>query len=301
MPPETVSAALLDLRRRFAAAGIETAALDARVLTLHALALDHAALIADPDRAVSTAGAAALEAAGLRRIAGETVSRIIGFREFHGRRFTVNGDTLDPRPDTEVLVEAAVGLLRARPPARILDLGTGSGCLAVTLLLAFPEATAVASDLSRAALDVAQTNASAHGVSHRLGLVRSDWWENIEGRFDLIVSNPPYIATSAIAGLAPEVRHGDPLIALDGGPDGLAAYRAIAAGAGAHLAPDGLVLVEIGDGQASDVTNIFAEEALLPPARRAAPFSDLAGRDRVLAFAAGPSAGGTAAAKKQLE
>jgi release factor glutamine methyltransferase len=301
MPPDTVAAALARLRRRFGDAGIETAALDARVLTMHALALNHAALIADPDRALSTAGAAALEAAALRRIAGETVSRIIGFREFHGRRFTVTADTLDPRPDTETLVEAALDACRDRAPARILDLGTGTGCLAVTLLLAFPKATAVASDLSRAALDVAQTNASAHGVGHRLRLVRSDWWENIEGRFDLVVSNPPYIATPAIAGLPPEVRLGDPLIALDGGADGLAAYRGIAAGARAHLAGRGLLLVEIGEGQADDIVEVLGLAGLRPKARGQARMIDLGGRERVLAFDWPDGGEGTAAAKKQLE
>ena len=301
MSPETVSAALARLRRRFGDAGIGTAALDARVLVMHALDIDHAALVADPDRPVSTAGAAALEAMALRRIAGETVSRIIGFREFHGRRFAVTADTLDPRPDTETLVEAALDACRDRPPARILDLGTGTGCLAVTLLLAFPEATAVASDISTAALAVADANARAHGVSQRLRLVRSDWWENIGGRFDLVVSNPPYIATSAIAGLAPEVRHGDPMIALDGGVDGLAAYRGVAAGAIAHLAGRGLVLVEIGEGQAGDIVDVFALAGLRPRAGARARIADLGGRVRVLAFDRPDGGEGTAAAKKQLE
>jgi release factor glutamine methyltransferase len=301
MPPETVGSVILALRRRFAEAGIETAALDARVLAMHVLALDHVALVADPDRPVSAQEAAALDAVARRRLAGETVSRIIGRREFYGRAFRVTGDTLDPRADTEALIEAALASCRDRPPERILDLGTGTGILAVTLLLAFPAATAVACDISEAALAVAKANATAHGVGDRLQLVRSDWWAQIEGRFDLIVSNPPYIPSTAIAALAPEVRHGDPLVALDGGPDGLDAYRTLATGTAAHLAEGGVLLVEIGDRQADDIVGVFACSGFCLAGGDAGRTTDLAGRVRVLAFAAMAPGQGTARVKKQLE
>lgn len=284
MPPDTVGTALALLRRRLAAAGIETAALDARLLVMHALGLDHAALVAGPERPLSPSEAAAIEHMAQRRVARETVSRITGTREFYGRPFIVTGDTLDPRADTETLVEAAIAACRGRPPPRLLDLGTGTGVIALTLLLELPSATAVAADRSRAALAVAQRNALALGVADRLTLICSDWFAAIDGRFDLIVSNPPYIPSAAIAGLSAEVRLGDPAPALDGGPDGLAAYRAIAAGAAAHLNPGGLVLVEIGEGQDVDVERVFGVHGFRSPARGPARIADLAGRVRVLGF-----------------
>jgi release factor glutamine methyltransferase len=213
-----------------------------------------------------------------RRAAREPVSRILGRREFYGRSFLVTGDVLDPRPDTETLVEAALRLMPAS--AGILDLGTGSGAIIVTLLAERAAATGVGLDISEAALAVARANARAHGVLDRLDLRHSDWFDGITGRFDLMVANPPYIPAAEIAGLERDVRDHDPLLALAGGPDGLAAYRRIAAGAGRHLAARALLLLEIGTGQADAVTVILRAAGFEPEGR----FRDLAGHVRCLGF-----------------
>ena len=195
---------------------------------------------------------ARLRAAVAARAAGRSVAHVTGRAAFWGRDFLVTDDTLAPRPETETLVEAAL----AEPFARVLDLGTGTGCLAVTLLAERPRATGVATDLSEAALAVAARNAEAHGVAARLELRRADWWEGVEGRFDLIVSNPPYVAEEEMAGLAPEVR-AEPRMALTPGGDGLGAHRAIASGLARHLAPGGRVLLELGAGQGDAVAGLL--------------------------------------------
>lgn len=200
------------------------------------------------------------------------MAQIVGARLFWGRSFEVTPDVLDPRPETETLVAAAL----ETPFARVLDLGTGTGCTLLTLLAERPEATGMGSDLSEAALQVAARNAARHGIA--ADLVQSDWYEGIGGRFDLIVSNPPYIPVAEIAGLAPEVRDHEPRIALTDGGDGLGAYRAIAAGAAAHLAPAGRLLVEVGAGQAPSVQEIFAAAGLDCVGTR----PDLEGRARVV-------------------
>jgi release factor glutamine methyltransferase len=285
MPPEkTLAAAQATMRRRLAEAGIETAALDARLLLMHALAIDQVALISGSMRALSGEELERIEALVRRRLAGETVARIVGEREFYGRAFAVTADTLEPRPDTETLIEAAFAVCADRPPRRILDLGTGTGILVVTLLAAFPDATGVAVDLSPAALAVAMENTRRHGVAARACFLVSDWFAGIGGRFDLIVSNPPYIPEAAIGALSPEVRDGDPRLALSGGVDGLDAYRAIAGGSLLRLADEGSVLVELGQGQASDVIEIFAAAGLAVRAVPPRPINDLAGIERVLAF-----------------
>ena len=189
---------------------------------------------------------------------------------------------LDPRPDTETLIEAALAILPAGIAPTILDLGTGSGAIIVTLLAERPQARGTATDLSPTALEAAKANAARHGVGSRLELIESDWWQGVSGRFDVIVSNPPYIPKAAIAGLAPEVRDFEPWAALDGGPDGYEAYRRIADGALAHLSPKGRVLVEIGDKQEHDVTAIFEENGLVPSRQ----WRDLGGRIRCLGFTA---------------
>ncbi|MFO1089355.1 MAG: peptide chain release factor N(5)-glutamine methyltransferase [Hyphomicrobiales bacterium] len=284
MPPDApLDAVVASLRKRFAAAGLDTPALDARLLAMHALGATHADIVAGL-KAVPEAGQATLEALARRRLAGETVSRIVGEREFYGRPFRVTGDTLDPRPDTETLIEAVATLFAETPPRRLLDLGTGTGILAVTLLCVFPSATGVATDVSVRALEVAKANAVRHGVQDRLALVEANWFDGVDGMFDLIVSNPPYIATGEIAGLDREVRDGDPRLALDGGTDGLLAYRAIARGAGRHLAPGGYEALEIGSGQAAAVEAIFAAEGYIPAPGIPCPLKDLAGRDRVQVF-----------------
>ena len=260
--------------------GIETAALDARLLLQAAAGMTHADIVAWPDLVLSADVTASFWSFVERRSAFEPVSRILGSREFYGRNFRVTPDVLDPRADTETLVEAALGLARGKGPLRILDLGTGSGAIVVTLLAELPDSLAVASDLSVAALEVAKGNAEALGVADRASFVRANWFDGIDGQFDLIVSNPPYIPLGDIAGLAADVRDFDPSRALDGGPDGLEAYRRIASGARGHVAPKAHVLVEIGAGQEKVVNELFKEQGLVPEGRHL----DLAGHVRCMVF-----------------
>ena len=211
---------------------------------------------------------------------------ILGEREFWGLTFQVSPAVLVPRPDSETVIEAALALMPDRSrPWRILDLGLGSGCLLLTLLHEFTRAVGVGLEASEAALAVAQANASTLGVAGRARLLRGDWreagWpERLGGPFDLLVSNPPYIEAGTIAGLMPEVGRFEPLMALDGGPDGLAAYRLVAAGARALVAPGGRLLIEAGAGQATEISRIFAAEGFRP----ASPWQDLGGIDRVVSF-----------------
>lgn len=278
MLPETVESVLAVAGRRLAKAGCGTPQLDARLLLAAAAGLSREEMILEPQRQLDAAGQSRFEQWLERREAREPVSRILGRREFYGRTFLLAPSVLDPRPDTETLVEAALALLQ--PGARILDLGTGSGAIIVTLLAERSDVTGVAVDLSTEALAVAAANAAALGVADRLSLRAGSWFAPVSGRFDLIVSNPPYIATSAVASLDPEVCAHDPLLALDGGADGLAAYRAIAADVAGFLDPDGQLLVEIGAGQAEGVTALFRHAGLLATGRR----EDLAGHVRCLAF-----------------
>jgi len=277
---DTRRALLKQAGERLAAHGIETAALDARLLFQAASGLRHEDIVVEPDLGVSPEVAARFWLFIERRCSFEPVSRILGTREFYGRSFRLTPDVLDPRADTETLIGAALGLVKGKEQLRILDLGTGSGAIVVTLLAELPGATAVASDLSAAALAVAKGNAEALGVAGRASFVQANWFEGIDGRFDLIVSNPPYIPLSDIAGLAPDVREFDPPRALDGGPDGLEAYRRIAGGVHGKLAPQGHVVLEIGAGQQNAVNNIFKAEGFDWESRH----SDLSGHVRCLVF-----------------
>jgi release factor glutamine methyltransferase len=286
--PATVADTLVDLGRRFAAAGIASPALDARLLLIAATGLSHEALIAAPDRLLGGDEVRRLENLARRRLAREPLSRIIAEREFYGRSFTVGPASLDPRPDTETLVERALNFAATRTaPLDILDLGTGSGAILVTLLAELPVAHGIGTDVSAAALAEARLNALSHGVGERARFVRANWctdWEWAAGRrFDLIVANPPYIPSREIDGLEPEVRDHDPRLALDGGADGLDAYRAIAAGAGRLLAPGGLLALEIGAGQEHEVAALFAAHGWDAESATAI-CRDLAGHVRVLAF-----------------
>jgi release factor glutamine methyltransferase len=271
----SLRAALLAAQKALAGAGIEGAGTDARVLVAEAAGVPRDRLTLHLGDEMDAATRARLDAMLARRLAREPVARILGRRSFWGRDFTVTADVLDPRPETESLIAAA---LDGPAPARLLDLGTGSGCIAVTLLAEWPGARGVATDISDAALTVAAGNAGRHGVAARLDLVRADWFDGVTGRFDLIVSNPPYIALSEMPGLAPEVRDHDPRGALSDGADGLGAYRAIARGMAAHLAPGGRVLAETGAAQGPQITALFAQAGLAEV--RILP--DLDGRDRVV-------------------
>jgi release factor glutamine methyltransferase len=279
MPSDRLGTLLADAAARLKAAGCETPGLDARLLLQHAAGLTREDLILDPDRLAGPDAARRFRQFVDERLARKPVARILGEREFYGRAFRVTPDVLDPRPDTETLVAAALALMPE--PARILDLGTGSGAILITLLAERTASTGVAVDVSAAALAVARTNAGRHGLEDRAVFLHGSWFEPVTGHFDVIVANPPYIPAADIGGLAPDVRLYDPPLALDGGPDGFSPYRAIVAGAPGHLAPGGHVLVEIGAGQADDVERIFAASRF----RGAGRYRDLAGHVRCLAFA----------------
>jgi release factor glutamine methyltransferase len=270
--------ALAELFRR---AEIESPELDARILLGHALGLDHAGLVAADMQQLSDLTASQIERFAARRLAHEPVARILGEKEFWGLRFAVTPAVLVPRPETETVVELALSLVDRAAPLRIADLGTGSGAILLALLSELPNAQGVGTDMSAEALDVARANATKLGVRDRASFAARDFAAT-EGRFDLVVSNPPYIATGEIAALAPDVREYDPRQALDGGPDGLVAYRAIAAIAPRLLAPAGHLVVEIGAGQQAAVTELFAARGLAMRAVR----HDLSGMPRALATAA---------------
>lgn len=285
-PPRRATAATVaDARRawarKFRACGVDSPALDARILVGHALCLDHAQLAAAGARRLAVAERNAIAALARRRLAGEPIARILGRKEFWSLPLRVDAATLVPRPETETVVEAALEAVDARGarsrPLRLADLGTGCGAILLALLSELPNAFGVGCDTSAAALVVARENA------RRLGLVRArfvagDMTAALRGPFDLIVSNPPYIASADIAALAREVRDFDPPRALDGGPDGLDFYRAIAAAAPALLAPGGVLIVELGCGQAPSVAALFAAAGLAPTP----PRPDLNGVPRAL-------------------
>ncbi|MDE3029436.1 MAG: peptide chain release factor N(5)-glutamine methyltransferase, partial [Paracoccaceae bacterium] len=250
------------------------AARDVRFLLAFAMRLPPDRMTLHLSDTLTPEATARFEAALVARSVRQPVSQITGHRLFWGRPFRVTPDVLDPRPETEILIEAAL----AAPFARVLDLGTGSGAIALTLLAERPDATGLATDLSTAALAVAEANAGSLGVADRVEFRRADWFAEVAGRFDLIVSNPPYIAASEMADLAPEVLEWEPHMALSPGGDGLDAYRAIAAGAAEHLTPEGRVMVEIGPMQAADVSALFIDAGL----GRTETLRDLDGRDRVV-------------------
>lgn len=259
----TRAQALKDLRQTLSDAGFETAALDARLLLLSVLAVPPTDLITKPDIPLTEDETERLKAATRRRLDHEPVARIVGEREFWGLPFALSPETLVPRPDTETVVETALALLPDRQaPLRLVDFGTGSGCLLVALLHELPRATGLGVDLSLGALQTARGNAWKNGVGKRSLFALSHWADAIAGRFDLIVSNPPYIASPVIPTLDREVREHDPRLALDGGPDGLAPYRILLGEAERLLVPGGLLAVEIGFDQAEALRSLAAIHAL---------------------------------------
>ena len=281
MPPDQANDLLRAAKRALGAKANPTPMLDARVLLQHAAGLSREALIADPDREIPAAAVARFRAFLTRRLAGEPVSRILGYREFYGRCFKITPATLDPRPDTETLIEAALSFMPLGEACHIIDLGTGSGAIGVSLLAERPRATAVMTDISAEALAVARANADSHGVTARSSFIQGNWFAGTGDRFDLVLSNPPYIPKAILKTLTPEVQDFDPWTALDGGPDGLDPYRKIAAEAEAFLVPDGRIIVEIGAGQAPEIEGVFQARGFLPERR----WSDLSGHVRCLGFA----------------
>jgi release factor glutamine methyltransferase len=280
---QTVEAARRRLAARFKSAAIDSPELDARILVGAAIGLDLTGMIAAATRPVTAAEAARLEDFAGRRLKGEPVARILGSREFWGLPLQLSAATLVPRPDTETVVALALQMLRAGPGAdrpRIVDLGTGSGAILLALLSELPDAMGVGTDISAAALRTASANARNLGLARRAAFVACDYASALSGTFDLIVSNPPYIRSGEINDLAGEVRDHDPLGALDGGSDGLDAYRALIPQAVRLLAPGGGLALEVGHDQGADVEQLMAAAGLTLPGP---PRTDLAGIPRAVA------------------
>ncbi len=277
--PLTAARAMAAAAARLRAAGVADPARDARLLLAHAARIDAARVTLIAPEELSPEIAERYEKLVALRAIRVPVSHLVGEREFYGRRFKVGPEVLDPRPETETLIEVAL----SERFSRVLDLGTGSGCILITLLAERREATGLGVDLSEAACLQASANAILHRVELRADIRHSDWFSAVEGRFDLIVSNPPYIALDEMADLDDEVRRYEPPLALTDGGDGLGAYRRIAAGVADHLAPGGRLVVEIGPTQAAAVIALFAQAGLVDIRRVA----DLDGRDRVICARSG--------------
>jgi release factor glutamine methyltransferase len=279
----TVEAARRALAANLKDNSIESPDLDARLLIGAALDLDHTGLATQAARKIAEDEAAIIETYAQRRIAHEPVARILGRKEFWGLDLHLSRDTLVPRPDTETAVEAALDILRSESRVghalRIADIGTGSGAILLALLSELPAATGVGTDISAGALATAEMNAQRLGLASRASFIRCDYAAALSGPFDLIVSNPPYIRSADFAALDPDVRDHDPHLALDGGTDGLNAYRAIVPQAASLLAPHGILIFEVGYDQSAPVGEIMRAAGLtLPPPPRA----DLGGIHRAV-------------------
>ncbi|WP_170413963.1 peptide chain release factor N(5)-glutamine methyltransferase [Ruegeria atlantica] len=270
----TAAQAMVAATARLRAAGVADPARDARVLLAHAARIEASRVTLIAPEELSPEIAERYDQLISLRAVRVPVSHLLGEREFYGRRFRVSRDVLDPRPETEALIEAAL----SEPFDHVLDLGIGSGCILITLLAERASASGVGADLSEAACLQASANAVQHQVQSRVEILQSDWFQNIDGQFDLIVSNPPYISLSEMGDLSPEVRVHEPRMALTDEGDGLGAYRRIAAGAPDFLLPGGRLLVEIGPTQGHSVAALFESAGLT--ATRIIP--DLDGRDRVV-------------------
>lgn len=269
----TVQSALILATKKLTLAGIEGASRDARLLMAHVLQLDPSRITLVAPDPLEDDACSAFEACIARRVAREPVSHIIGRRMFYGRDFIVSSEVLDPRPETEILIAEAL----KRPFSSVLDLGVGSGAILLTLLAEQPLAKGQGSDLSNAALKVAKANADHLGLSQRARFTQSDWFDAISGTFDLIVSNPPYIALDEMPSLVPELAH-EPRIALTDEADGLVAYRILSAQARHHLAPRGRLLFEIGPTQGQAVADMLMAQGF----KGIRIVADLDGRDRVV-------------------
>ncbi|SHK55428.1 release factor glutamine methyltransferase [Bradyrhizobium lablabi] len=281
---QTIETARRSLAARFKSSGIDSAELEARMLVGAVLGLDLTAMITSANRLLSSDEATRLENFAVRRLAGEPVARILGNKEFWGLSLKLSPATLVPRPDTETVVELALEMLRtASDPnraLRIADIGTGSGAILLALLSELPDAFGVGTDISEAALRTARANAACLGLASRAYFVACDYAAALSGNFDLIVSNPPYIRTAEMVALATEVRDHDPRRALDGGADGLDAYRALIPQSVQLLAPGGALALEAGQGQSGPIEDLMTAAGLT---REGPPKADLAGIRRAVA------------------
>lgn len=261
--------------------GIENPSLEINILLSKILNIDEKNLILNFEKNLSSEQFKRFEKSLERRLNGEPISHIIGKRGFWDFEFIVNENVLDPRPDSETLIEAVLEVYKNKDERlKILDLGVGSGCLLITLLKLFPNASGVGTDISLKALDVVKKNAEKLSVQNRIKLIQSDWNKNVEEKFNIIISNPPYIPTKKIQTLQKEVRDFEPRQALDGGKDGLDCYRHLAKNVGQNLAKNGRIFLEIGKGQESDIVKIFQKNGFkLKFAKK-----DLGGIVRVLCF-----------------
>lgn len=280
----TLGEAWLVLRTAFRSAGLETADLDARLLTAKLAGVEAHQLVTGGDTALEDGVRDRLAKAAQDRLEGMPVHRILGARDFYGLTLGLSPATLEPRPDTETLIEAVLPLVRkavdAKGTCSIVDLGIGTGAIGLALLAECQKARCLGIDVSAEAVATALENASALGLAARYSAIVGDWFSGVETRFDLVVSNPPYIPTGDLALLARDVTDHDPMLALDGGPDGLDAYRVIAAQASSRIEDEGFLAVEIGIGQKQSVSALFAAQGF----EDAGVFADLGGIDRVLLF-----------------
>ncbi|MDO8605269.1 MAG: peptide chain release factor N(5)-glutamine methyltransferase [Phaeospirillum sp.] len=273
----TIAQLLHQASARLMAAGIETSRLDARLLLGEVLGLEPQAVFSKPQLEVSAPLRQRFDDLLTRRLAREPMSHLLGRRGFWTLELKVTADTLDPRPDTETVIEAVLdGLAERGRPRRVLDLGTGTGCILLALLSELGFATGLGVDKSPAALDVARHNAHSLGLAGRASFQLGDWGAGLDERFDIIVSNPPYIPDGEIDGLEPEVAVFEPRLALAGGPDGLDCYRLLAPHMARLLSPGGVVVLEVGMGQAGDVAALLADAGLTPAGVR----RDLGGVER---------------------
>jgi release factor glutamine methyltransferase len=283
--PATVSGELRRASEHLRGACVPDGMMDARILAAAAFGLTREDMLLEPHRPVDFDAQVRFRSMIDRRCAREPVARIIGAREFRSLDFLLGPETLEPRPDSETIVEVAIEYGQAFPgAARVLDLGTGTGCLLLSVISELPDATGIGSDIAAGAVETASRNADSLGLADRVRFVCTDWTDGIDGPFDLVLSNPPYITTAEIAGLAPEVAMYDPPSALDGGADGLDAYRALACRVGSVLSPSSVVVLEIGAGQEEDVTAIFEAGGFRLVGTRA----DLGGHTRALSFGIEP-------------
>lgn len=280
----TVAGALREATAVLTSAGIDNSSLDARLLLGSTLGVEQAELILRPERRLDQAERLHFDGLIARRLSHEPVSRILGQREFYGRLFRITPDTLDPRPDSETLIDAVLEIVDAgggrQCPLRIIDIGTGTGCLLLTLLAELPAATGVGIDTSDAAVAVAKMNAGCLGLEGRSEFLEQAASEACD-TFDIVVSNPPYIPSGDIAALAKDVRDFDPRVALDGGADGLDIYRQVAQRLGV-LITQGWAFLEVGAGQAQDVSRLL-DDALLQRIKARRVWRDLGGHERCVA------------------